>query len=41
MLAMIGENFDKGDEICGVVASVRVRQENISFWIRTATNEAS
>lgn len=41
LLAMIGEQFDEGDEICGVVASVRARQEKIALWTKTATNEAA
>lgn len=41
LLAMIGEQFDEGDEICGAVASVRARQEKIALWTRTATNEAA
>uniref|UniRef100_A0A0C9QLX9 eIF-4F 25 kDa subunit n=1 Tax=Wollemia nobilis TaxID=56998 RepID=A0A0C9QLX9_9CONI len=40
ILAMIGEQFDEGDEICGVVASVRARQEKIALWTRNASNEA-
>ena len=31
LLAMIGEQFDEGDEICGAVASVRARQEKIAL----------
>jgi predicted mannosyl-3-phosphoglycerate phosphatase (HAD superfamily) len=41
MLAMIGEQFDEGNEICGAVASVRARQENITLWTRIANNEAA
>jgi len=28
---MIGEQFDRGDEICGAVVNVRARQEKVSF----------
>ena len=41
LLAMIDEQFDEGDEICGAVASVRARQEKIALWTRTATNKAA
>eukprot|EP00252_Welwitschia_mirabilis_P018251 TRINITY_DN4055_c0_g1_i2.p1 TRINITY_DN4055_c0_g1~~TRINITY_DN4055_c0_g1_i2.p1 ORF type:complete len:198 (-),score=30.83 TRINITY_DN4055_c0_g1_i2:141-734(-) len=40
LLAMIGEQFDEGDEICGVVVSVRPRQDKIALWTKSATNEA-
>ena len=38
---MIGEQFDHGNEICGAVVNVRARQEKISLWTKTATNEAA
>lgn len=41
LLAMIGEQFDHGDEICGAVVNVRARQEKISLWTKNATNEAA
>jgi translation initiation factor 4E len=41
LLAMIGEQFDEGDEICGAVVSVRARQDKISIWTKTASNEAA
>ncbi|KAL8090931.1 eukaryotic translation initiation factor 4E-2-like [Apium graveolens] len=41
LLAMIGEQFDHGDEICGAVVSVRARQEKISLWTKNAANEAA
>nr|XP_027116632.1 eukaryotic translation initiation factor-like [Coffea arabica] len=41
LMALIGEQFDEADEICGVVASVRQRQDKISLWTKTATNEAA
>ncbi|EXB74579.1 Eukaryotic translation initiation factor 4E-2 [Morus notabilis] len=37
LMALIGEQFD---EICGVVASVRPRQDKISLWTKTVANEA-
>ncbi|KAJ7566335.1 hypothetical protein O6H91_02G097600 [Diphasiastrum complanatum] len=41
LLAMIGEQFDEGDEICGAVVNVRARQDKISLWTKTASNEAA
>lgn len=38
---MIGEQFDCGDEICGAVINVRVRQEKIALWTRNAANETA
>ena len=40
-MALIGEQFDEVDEICGVVASVRQRQDKLALWTKTATNEAT
>lgn len=39
-MALIGEQFDDSEEICGVVASVRQRQDKLALWTRTASNEA-
>ncbi|KAL2463545.1 mRNA cap-binding protein [Forsythia ovata] len=41
LMALIGEQFDEADEICGVVASVRPRQDRLSLWTKTASNEAA
>ncbi|KAL3507571.1 hypothetical protein ACH5RR_032953 [Cinchona calisaya] len=41
LMALIGEQFDEADEICGVVASVRQRQDKVSLWTKTAPNEAA
>lgn len=41
LLAMIGEQFDHGDEICGAVVNFRARQEKISIWTKNATNEVA
>ncbi|KAF2305372.1 hypothetical protein GH714_004373 [Hevea brasiliensis] len=40
LLAMIGEQFDHGDEICGAVVNVR-KQEKIALWTKNASNEAA
>ncbi|XP_010557679.1 PREDICTED: eukaryotic translation initiation factor-like [Tarenaya hassleriana] len=41
LMALIGEQLDESDEICGVVANVRQRQDKLSLWTKTATNEAA
>ncbi|GMY37802.1 eukaryotic translation initiation factor 4E-1-like [Fagus crenata] len=41
LLAMIGEQFDHGEEICGAVVNVRARQEKISLWTKNAMDEAA
>jgi hypothetical protein len=41
LLAMIGEQFDEGDEICGAVVNVRARQDKIALWTKNAANEAA
>ncbi|CAN8232588.1 unnamed protein product [Cochlearia groenlandica] len=40
LMGLIGEQFDEADEICGVVASVRPKQDKLSLWTRTKSNEA-
>ncbi|KAF3525322.1 hypothetical protein F2Q69_00048315 [Brassica cretica] len=40
LMALIGEQFDEADEICGIVASVRQKQDKLSLWTRTKSNEA-
>jgi len=41
LLAMIGEQFDYGDEICGAVVCVRGKLERIAIWTKNAANEAA
>ncbi|XP_042376046.1 eukaryotic translation initiation factor 4E-1-like [Zingiber officinale] len=41
LLAMIGEQFDHGDEICGAVVNLRAKQEKISIWTKDGLNEAA
>ena len=38
LIAVIGEQFDVGDEVCGVVISVRSQEDIISIWNKTASN---
>ncbi|KAH0451772.1 hypothetical protein IEQ34_019071 [Dendrobium chrysotoxum] len=40
VMALIGEQFDDNEEICGVVASVRPKQDKLALWTKTASNEA-
>ena len=40
-MALVGEQFDEADEICGVVASVCQRQDKLALWTKIATNEAA
>lgn len=41
LLACVGEQFTEGDEVCGVVVSVRAKQDKVALWTRTAANEAA
>eukprot|EP01114_Cavostelium_apophysatum_P020038 TRINITY_DN660_c0_g2_i1.p1 TRINITY_DN660_c0_g2~~TRINITY_DN660_c0_g2_i1.p1 ORF type:complete len:293 (-),score=34.24 TRINITY_DN660_c0_g2_i1:2-808(-) len=38
LFAAIGEQFDVGDEICGVVVSTRFQEDILSVWNRNAEN---
>ena len=38
VLAIIGDQFDVGDEICGAVISIRNSEDIISLWNKTADN---
>jgi translation initiation factor 4E len=38
LLAIIGEQFDVGAEICGAVLSIRGNEDIISVWNKTAEN---
>ncbi len=38
LLAIIGEQFDVGAEICGAVLSIRGNEDIISIWNKTAEN---
>ncbi|KAL9675232.1 hypothetical protein QQ045_003433 [Rhodiola kirilowii] len=40
MMALIGEQFEDADEICGVVATVRSKGDKLSLWTKNAANEA-
>jgi len=36
VLAIIGEQFQVGDELCGAVVSIRFQEDIISIWNRSA-----
>eukprot|EP00160_Parvularia_atlantis_P000830 Unigene10669_Nuclearia_a/m.32630 Unigene10669_Nuclearia_a/g.32630 ORF Unigene10669_Nuclearia_a/g.32630 Unigene10669_Nuclearia_a/m.32630 type:complete len:120 (-) Unigene10669_Nuclearia_a:48-407(-) len=36
VLAIVGDQFDVGEEICGAVVSVRGQENIVSLWTRTA-----
>lgn len=38
ILAVLGEQFEVGGEICGAVVSIRYQEDIISLWNRTATD---
>jgi translation initiation factor 4E len=38
ILAVLGEQFDVGPEICGAVISIRYQEDILSLWNRTATD---
>lgn len=38
LLAIIGEQFDVGAEICGAVLSIRNNEDIISVWNKTSEN---
>ncbi|KAG7598653.1 Translation Initiation factor eIF- 4e-like [Arabidopsis suecica] len=39
LLALVGEQFDQGDQICGAVLNFRTRGDRISLWTKNAANE--
>jgi len=40
LLAMIGENFEAAEEICGCVVSIRAYRNRVAVWTKTASNDA-
>src|SRR3989338_11449296 len=38
ILAVVGEQFQVGDEICGILISVRLHEDIISLWIKSAAS---
>jgi len=41
ILAILGEQFMVGEEICGAVISIRLHEDIISVWNRTANDQAT
>ncbi|KAM4748224.1 eukaryotic translation initiation factor 4E type 2-like [Rhinophrynus dorsalis] len=41
ILAMLGEQFMVGEEICGVVVSIRFQEDILSIWNKTANDQLS
>jgi len=41
ILAMLGEQFMVGDEICGAVVSIRFAEDIISVWNRIASDQVT
>ncbi|XP_054978107.1 eukaryotic translation initiation factor 4E type 2 isoform X2 [Sorex araneus] len=41
ILAMLGEQFMVGEEVCGAVVSVRFQEDIISIWNKTASDQAT
>lgn len=39
ILAMLGEQFMVGEEICGVVVSIRFQEDILSIWNKTASDQ--
>jgi len=41
LLALVGDEFNLGDEVCGVVLSIKKHTDaTLSFWVRATTKEA-
>ncbi len=40
LLAILGEQFIVGNEICGAVISIRPTEDIIALWNRTASDQA-
>ncbi|KAI8884737.1 eukaryotic translation initiation factor 4E [Backusella circina FSU 941] len=38
VLAIVGDQFDVGDEICGAVLSIRASEDIITVWNKTSSN---
>ncbi|XP_056156361.1 eukaryotic translation initiation factor 4E family member 2 related sequence 1 isoform X2 [Lampris incognitus] len=41
ILAMLGEQFMVGEEICGVVVSIRFQEDILSIWNKTASDHTT
>ncbi|CAL8241085.1 unnamed protein product [Merluccius merluccius] len=41
ILAMLGEQFMVGEEVCGVVVSIRFQEDILSIWNRTSNDQTT
>uniref|UniRef100_UPI003AAC6A44 eukaryotic translation initiation factor 4E type 2-like isoform X2 n=1 Tax=Centroberyx gerrardi TaxID=166262 RepID=UPI003AAC6A44 len=41
ILAMLGEQFMVGEEICGVVVSIRFQEDILSIWNKTSSDQTT
>jgi len=39
VLAFIGDQFELGDELCGLVLSIKYKEDTLSFWNKTAADK--
>uniref|UniRef100_A0A2P2HYY2 Eukaryotic translation initiation factor 4E type 2-like n=1 Tax=Hirondellea gigas TaxID=1518452 RepID=A0A2P2HYY2_9CRUS len=39
LMAVVGEQFEVGDEICGIVVSVRNQEDNLAIWNKSANDQ--
>jgi translation initiation factor 4E len=39
LLAIVGEQFQVGDEVCGIVCSIRFNEDILSVWNKSADNK--
>lgn len=39
LLALLGDQFHLGDEICGIVVSTKYSEDTLSFWNKTANDK--
>lgn len=39
MIALVGDQFEAGHEICGAVLSIRSHEDIISIWNRSASDD--
>ena len=37
-MGILGDIFDVGDEVCGIVVSIRSSEDILSVWNKTASN---
>lgn len=40
LLALIGEQLDEGDDVCGAVVSIRPAKDRVAIWTKSADKES-